>query len=204
MGFWPMRPGCDRAIQIRCWPPVNDAFRSEFTFRQALPADALCIGVLGMQVFLDTYATEGIRPSLAREVLDGLLPEVIEEVIDVPGSRFIVAETKGHMVAFAQLGLQANHELVPFSQAAELQRLYVQEPFTGRGLGTTLLQQAEASAASSGATALWLTAWVGNERALAFYRRRGYEQAGTTQFVLQDEQYENLLYVKALRANPAT
>lgn len=33
--------------------------------RDACLGDALCIGVLGMQVFLDTYATEGIRRSLA-------------------------------------------------------------------------------------------------------------------------------------------
>ncbi|HOZ25184.1 MAG TPA: hypothetical protein PLI83_10420, partial [Thermomonas sp.] len=37
--------------------------------RPATPDDALCLGVLGLQVFLDTYATGGIRPTLAREVL---------------------------------------------------------------------------------------------------------------------------------------
>ena len=42
-------------------PPVR--------LRPARPDDALCLSVLTMQVFLDTYATEGIRPSLAREVL---------------------------------------------------------------------------------------------------------------------------------------
>ena len=37
--------------------------------RPADAADALCIGVLGMQVFLETYAPDGVRPDLAREVL---------------------------------------------------------------------------------------------------------------------------------------
>lgn len=180
-----------------------DTPRPAFTFREAAPADALCIGVLGMQVFLDTYATDGIRPALAREVLQGLAPDVIEQVIGARGNCFIVAETNGHMVGFAQLALPANHPLVPFAQAAELHRLYVQEPFTGRGLGTLLLQQAEVCAAASGAAALWLTAWVGNARALGFYPRRGYRQAGTTLFVLQGEQHENLLFMKQLHANPA-
>jgi len=39
------------------------------TFRPAVAADALCLGVLSTQVFLDTYCTQGIRPELAREVL---------------------------------------------------------------------------------------------------------------------------------------
>jgi diamine N-acetyltransferase len=40
----------------------------EVVLRVAGPADAPRIGVLATQVFLDTYATDGIRPSLAREV----------------------------------------------------------------------------------------------------------------------------------------
>ncbi len=35
--------------------------------RTGVPDDALCIGVLATQVFLDTYATSGIRPDLAYE-----------------------------------------------------------------------------------------------------------------------------------------
>jgi hypothetical protein len=45
---------------------------SRLTIRTAANDDALCLGVLGIQVFLDTYATEGIRPSIAREVLAAL------------------------------------------------------------------------------------------------------------------------------------
>jgi diamine N-acetyltransferase len=41
------------------------------TLRAATPEDALCLSVLAMQVVLDTYATQGIRPALAREVLAG-------------------------------------------------------------------------------------------------------------------------------------
>ncbi|MDP9029793.1 MAG: GNAT family N-acetyltransferase, partial [Pseudomonadota bacterium] len=39
----------------------------DMLIRDARPEDALCVGVLGMQVFLDTYATEGIRDSIAAE-----------------------------------------------------------------------------------------------------------------------------------------
>ena len=42
---------------------------SPITFRVAAADDALCLGVLSTQVFLDTYAPHGIRAVLAREVL---------------------------------------------------------------------------------------------------------------------------------------
>jgi diamine N-acetyltransferase len=41
---------------------------SELSFRRANSSDALCLSALATQVFLETYATEGIRPWLAREV----------------------------------------------------------------------------------------------------------------------------------------
>ncbi|HSI60737.1 MAG TPA: hypothetical protein VLA16_24480, partial [Ideonella sp.] len=96
-----------------------------FTIRRAEPADALCIGVLGMQVFLDTYATEGIRPAIAREVLESLAPEVIESLLAEPGVRFYVAELEGHLIAFAELAAGAAHVLATYATPTELRRLYV-------------------------------------------------------------------------------
>ena len=49
-----------------------------FEFRVARPIDALCVGVLATQVFLDTYATAGLRPDLAREALANYSPTVFE------------------------------------------------------------------------------------------------------------------------------
>ena len=68
-------------------------------------------------------------------------------------------------------------------------------------MGRLLLKQAEALASSQGASTLWLTAWIGNERALAFYASQGYEQLGSTEYSFEGEVFENRLFVKALRAD---
>jgi hypothetical protein len=56
----------------------------DVTFRIAVDADALCIGVLASQVFLDSYATDGIRPSLAREVLEHLSTNAVSALLSNP------------------------------------------------------------------------------------------------------------------------
>jgi GNAT superfamily N-acetyltransferase len=167
-------------------------------FRIATTADALCISALATQVFLDTYATDGIRPSLAREVNQQLSAPAVLALLAVPGARFVVCERSGHMLGFAQLTLGAQQQPVHARQPAELNRLYVQERFTGAGLGSALLAQAEDLATSEGTKTIWLTAWVGNQRALAFYARRGYADVGATTYTFQDEQYENRVFVKTL------
>jgi diamine N-acetyltransferase len=168
----------------------------EFSFRKATPDDALCISVLGMQVYLDTYAPEGIRLSIAEDVLHNFSPPVIAEVMTQSDTTFIVAEANHHMVGFAQLTARAKHVLVLFDNATELNRLYIQEKFIGRGLGRQLLQQAEKTALANGASALWLTAWVGNARALGFYSSQGYEEIGSTLYTFKGDHYENRLFAK--------
>lgn len=170
----------------------------DVSLRAAVPADALCLSVLGTQVFLDTYATQGIRPAIAREVVELFSIDAIADLLSSPSTEILVAEQDGHLIGFAQLSWGSRHELVPFEPVVELYRLYVQEPFTSKGVGRALLQRAEELAAEGGARALWLKAWIGNPRALAFYARQGYEEVGATAYIYENEEYETRVFVKDL------
>jgi GNAT superfamily N-acetyltransferase len=161
--------------------------------RPAVPDDALCLGVLAMQVFLDTYATNGIRPEIAREVLGAYTPTTYDALIRRSDVAILVAERQGHLLGFAQTTLGTGHALVTARAPAEVDRLYVQEPFTGRGLGRRLLHAAEADAAARGCDLVWLTPWVHNRRALHFYAREGYADLGLTWFEFEGERHENRL-----------
>ena len=99
--------------------------------RPAVLEDALCLSVLAIQVFLDTYATEGIRPAIAREVMASCSERSFREAIGNEETKLLVAERLGHLIGFAQLTMDATHELAPKGNQAELLRLYVQEAFTG-------------------------------------------------------------------------
>ncbi|CZT29174.1 GNAT family N-acetyltransferase [Pseudomonas cerasi] len=168
------------------------------TLRDAASADASCLAALGMQVFLDTYATQGIRQSIAREALEAFSPANFAQLLIEPTTLIIVAESQGHLIGFAQVALRTDHAMLGVSTAAELQRLYVQERFTGRGAGRLLLEAAERRATSRHASLLWATVWVGNPRALAFYPRQGYELKGAPHYVFQGETHENHLFAKSL------
>lgn len=166
--------------------------------RPAQPGDALCLSVLAIQVFLDTYATEGIRTAIAREVLATYSEGSFAQAVADDRTRLVVAERAGHLVGFAQVTLGARHALVPGGPAAELLRLYVQEPFTGRRVGTQLLQAAEQLAADAGSEVLWLTPWVHNTRARGFYASRGYADHGLTTFTFEGESHDNRVLAKSV------
>jgi len=178
---------------------IPDPDPDTITFRPAVPADALCLGVLSTQVFLDTYAKQGVTPALAREVLSQHSVAVYEALLCDAGVTVLVAERAGHLVGLSQAIDRAGHALVPATCASELRRLYVQEGFTGRGVGRDLLRQAEKAAAARGADMLWLTAWEGNARALQFYPRCGYEDLGGTVYSFGGDDFPNRLFAKRVR-----
>lgn len=166
-------------------------------YRRATPDDALCLGVLAMQVFLDTYAGNGIRPDLAREALGMYGVEVFAGRLRDPAVEITVAESAGHLVGFVDVALASACPLAGLG-GAEVLRLYVQAPFQRRGIGKVLLQMAEHDARMRGDTAVWLTAWVGNTAALAFYPTAGYVDAGSTQYLIEGQAYENRVFAKRL------
>ena len=171
--------------------------------RLAEATDAQCLSALATHVFFETYATSGIRPALVRETEAHFSVSAFHERLGDPRGRTVLAEVAGHLIAFAELSLGARHALLPPGPAAELTRLYVQSPFLRQRVGRQLLMRAEALASLEGPSTLWLTAWVGNKRALAFYASQGYEQLGSTEYAFEGEAFENRLFAKALRAETA-
>ena len=170
--------------------------------RPAGVPDAPRLGVLATQVFLDTYATEGIRAAIAHEVLALCSTDAFTARLAAARTHFIVAEREGHLLGFVELRFGDAPAPLPAGPAAEVVRLYVLARFAGCGLGTRLLAQAEALAAAGGATRVWLSAWIGNARALAFYPRRGYDNVGTTDYAFQGERFENRVFARPVAALP--
>lgn len=161
--------------------------------RRAVAADANCLAALAIQVWLHTYATEGIRPALANYVLNAFTAQHFTELVDDPSSVLLVAEVQQHLVAYALLSQDAP---CPSSVQGnvELATLYVQAHFAGTGLGSTLLKHSQDWLRQGDPQArLWLSVWAHNPRAISFYRKHQFTQVGTAQFEFGGEQHENLV-----------
>ena len=179
-------------------PPTS----GRLAYRRGVPGDELCVSVLATQVFLDTYATNGINPDLAREALGVYSVDVFAARLREPAVEIVVAESSGHVVGFIDMALQSACP-EPEIQGMEILRLYVQAPFQRRGIGQALLKIAEQSALARRDRHVWLTAWVGNLGALAFYPMVGYVDVGATQYLIECQAYENRIFAKPLLTRAA-
>ncbi len=170
-----------------------------WTLRTATPADALRLSVLATQVWLDTYCTEGVNDSLAREVRHSCGPEAFEARLREPQRHHVLAEREGGLVqAFVELLPDQVPPLATLSPGAEVVRLYVQPSAQGQGLGARLLDAATDWARAQGQPTLWLTVWTGNGRARRFYDRQGFQDGGATAFEFEGRHYTNQVLQRAV------
>lgn len=168
------------------------------SFRHGRHEDALCISGLATQVFLDTYAMDGMRADLAEEASSVYAPEQFRQRLADPRRILLLAEREGHLQGFAELAAGNTHAPLPqLADGMELVRLYVQRHAHRQGIGQALLDQAEDLARGRQASCLWLTAWEGNLPALAFYLAQGYDAVGRTSYEFGGNSYGNQVFCKA-------
>jgi diamine N-acetyltransferase len=84
----------------------------------------------------------------------------------------------------------------------ELKRFYVDRSWQGTGLAQLLMRATLDAAIAAGARTLWLGVWEHNPRAIAFYRKFGFVDAGTHAFMLGRDRQTDLIMTKALDATP--
>lgn len=159
--------------------------------------DAATISALAIQVFLDTYATEGIRPELAREALREYCTQAFECRLCEAKRRFLLAMRGDALLGFAELHTEAQAAPAGNLVGAELIRLYVQPAMQGQGIGGRLLRAAEQLAQDADARSVWLTVWSGNHRAQKFYARKGYTDLGETKYAIEGVEYSNRVLANA-------
>ena len=161
--------------------------------RPAVATDAHALAALAIQVWLDTYATDGVNDLLGRHVLDAFTPSGFAALAQDQAAALLVAQNGAHLVGYALLRFDAAQPLAPAPAShTKLCTLYVQERFTRAGVGTALLAQTRATVRErTGADAVWLAVNTRNGRACRFYEKHGFSIKGQTWFVLGEDRHEN-------------
>ena len=161
--------------------------------RKATVDDSLNVAALSIQVWLHTYATDGMRKEIAGYVLKEFSPEAIARNIASEKLEYFLYIEEEHLLGYALL----NREMTSPSgrtDLIEMSRLYVQEHHHGKGIGRQLLSAALGWCREHNMAGLWLKVYHKNLRAIDFYQYQGFAYHSDTWFELEGERHINHVY----------
>lgn len=164
---------------------------SNYTIRKANLSDALNLTVLKQQVWISTYAVDGIREEFSKYVSETFTPDSTTRIIENPNNIVLVAEKDNHLIGCTEINLLSLCPEQTYKNSPEVTVLYVLERFQGIGLGKELLNKCIDELGSLGYKSVWLTVYHQNLKAIKFYERNRFVNVGRTDFEMGGNKYPN-------------
>lgn len=171
---------------------------SELTIRRATVADAALVAELAARTFEETFASQN-RP----EDMEAHRARVYGEAqqrreIEDPDGLTLLVEMEGETIGYAQL--RRGHAPPGYACEApvEIGRFYVVHGWHGRGVAQALMAAARAAAIDLGGATLWLGVWERNPRAIAFYAKCGFRDAGSQPYIVGSDVQTDRVMVSEL------
>jgi ribosomal protein S18 acetylase RimI-like enzyme len=171
------------------------------SIRRATMADAEMLTELAARTFYDAFASTNTPESMEAYMSKAFTLRQLSAELADPRATFLIAELEAIPVAFAKLYDGDVPDCVGSSAAIEIERFYVDRQFHGLGIAHTLMQACLDYAAQSGHRTIFLGVWEHNPRAIAFYRKYGFEIAGSHVFQMGDEAQNDFWMVRELPAS---
>ena len=92
-------------------------------------------------------------------------------------------------VGFSKIVPDATHASISEPHTTKLDRIYLLKEYQALKLGKELLNFNIELAKQQGQSGMWLFTWIGNERAIRFYQKAGFDIIGRHQFLVSGSHY---------------
>jgi ribosomal protein S18 acetylase RimI-like enzyme len=168
--------------------------------RLADDADALELSALAERTFRDAFEAVNTAADMQAHCAATYSEAIQRAEIRQPGRETWVADADGRLVAYVQLRLDAVSPMIGCARPVEIQRFYVDASRHGGGLAHALMDHVLARAEAAGFTTIWLGVWEQNPRAIAFYRKWGFEAVGEHTFKLGHDLQHDLVMSRRVQA----
>ena len=151
--------------------------------RRANKNDSINLAALSIQVWLHSYATEGIRKEISDFVIGTFTEQYFKDLLNNPSYRILVFIKEDHLVGYIMANLESFWQ--DQSNGYEIDKLYVQEHFQGQGIGYSLLRDMLMQFKRRGAVNVSLNTLHDNMISLSLYHKAGFKRSSEEYTVYQ-------------------
>lgn len=163
--------------------------------RRATRTDAGALAELAERTFRDAFAAQNTVENMALHCAAKFGAEIQAREIRDPELATLLSEHGGELVGFVQLSWGEAPPEVGGARPAEIQRLYVDSRWHGRGVAQELMAEVLSLARRGASDRVWLGVWEHNPRAIAFYEKCGFTRVGDHRFRLGTDPQRDVVMV---------
>ena len=167
--------------------------------RSAEITDAEIISKIGKQSFFDAHETSAPKEELETYLNEKLSGEKISEELKNSYNIFHLCFHENEVAGYSKIIYNVPPPQLPDNNdACKLERIYFSRKFYGKKLGLKLFNFNKELCIKNNQSGMWLTVWIGNERAVNFYEKIGFKTIGEIMFNVGKIESPNLVMWLAL------
>lgn len=175
---------------------------TDFHYGLADSADAANLAALSIEVWLHTYARDGIRKAFSNYVLGEFTAAKFADHLADKNQAIVKCERGDHLLGYLRMDFDVPCPTLP-ELTTEVATLYVRAHHARQGIGSGLLARATDICRARGITGFWLCVNRENAPAIRFYEAQRLVRNGSDYFELEGERYENFILWRDLMPSAA-
>lgn len=184
--------------------PRDDLRGPDVLLRRGIPSDAPRLARVAAALFTETSGAANRPEDMTDYLASAFSEEQQRRELSEPSTRvWLAMEATGEIAGLAYVRLNVSPPTscaVSAQRPAELARLYTEQRWHGKGLGQQLMEAVLRTAREHESDIVWLGVWERNARAIAFYRKEGFETVGEQDFILGSSRQRDFVMVRRLAA----
>ena len=159
-------------------------FRTMISFLRLTTSDASWLATVGGATIMESHGHSAPAQTVQAYIdksfnVDACIAELGDE-----NNIFSAIHYNGERAGYSKIVFDCAHPAVAAQPVTKMERLYLLKKFYDLKLGQQLLQHSIDLSTEQGEKGMWLNVWKGNERALRFYQKGGFETVGESKFAM--------------------
>ena len=162
------------------------------------PDDLEELRAVSIRTYDETFRSMNTEQTMEAYLSQAFSEDRLRSELADPRCRFYFLRVDATVAGYLKLNEAPSQSDLNDPDSLEIERIYVRKEHQGSGLGAALIEYSLREAERLGKKYVWLGVWEKNTKAIAFYRRMGFSEAGRHAFRMGAEIQSDLVMKKTL------
>ena len=152
--------------------------------KKATLKNASLLSKLSIAAFIPAHGHSAPKEVVDAYIAANFSEENFRKELSNPKFQYHILYYKEKIAGFSKVIFNQKNEHVVDKNTTKMERLYLLQEFYNLGLGKELLNFNSTLAKENKQAGIWLFVWIENSKAITFYKKMGFKEAGIGNFVL--------------------